>query len=168
MQTISEHISWDEACSAASAKKHGIINIPNPGHITRMKIVANNIFEPARYYAGVPLYVPSFYRCPELNKAVGGSRNSQHILGEAIDFKNNGKGITNGQLFYHIAGTFFFDQLIWEFGDYDNPGWLHASFKITGNRNKITMAYKQNGNDVYDHFKSIYEFDNFKSYLYGK
>ena len=34
---------------------------------------------------GVPLIINSAYRCPERNKQVGGAKNSQHLLGNAVD-----------------------------------------------------------------------------------
>ena len=111
MERISEHISWAEACSDASAKKHGVDNIPGPAHIARMKLLAKHVFEPVRLHFGVPIKIESMYRNTQLNKAVGGSKNSQHMLGEAMDIDDDYAGLTNSQLFYYISGTLVFDQI---------------------------------------------------------
>ena len=39
---------------------------------------------------GRPMIINSGYRCPERNRQVGGSPNSQHMLGTAVDIRVNG------------------------------------------------------------------------------
>ena len=77
------------------------------------------------------IIVSSGYRCPELNKAVGGARTSQHTLGQAADIhtKSNSKE-SNKQLFELIKQLKLpFDQLINEY----NYSWVHVSYS---NRNR--------------------------------
>jgi zinc D-Ala-D-Ala carboxypeptidase len=77
--------------------------------------------------------VNSGYRCPVLNKAVGGVPTSQHQKGEAADL-TVGSPELNQQLFDLIAkGDFDFDQLI----DESNYGWVHISYSAGKNRHKI-------------------------------
>ena len=81
--------------------------------------------ERVREIIGMPLIVNSAYRCPELNKAVGGVSTSQHCLAEALDIKVKGK--TAEELFRMIvASDLKYDQLIWE-RPKGCTAWLHVS-----------------------------------------
>ena len=43
-----------------------------------------------------------------------------------------------------------FDQMIWEFGDDENPNWVHVSYvNEIDNRNRCLKAYKENGKTKY-------------------
>ena len=85
MERISEHISYKEAIKSNTAMRLDIDNTPEPYEITNMHGVANNIFEPLREWAGGPIKINSFFRCTDLNRAIGGSNRSQHCQGRAID-----------------------------------------------------------------------------------
>lgn len=102
-----------------------------------MKLVAETCFEPIRNHFGIPLPVSSFFRCEALNKAIGGSKTSQHCKGEAIDMDADGSPITNKQIFDWAKANLKFDQLIWEYGTSENPAWVHISFSKHGNRNQV-------------------------------
>ena len=109
------------------------------------------------------------FRSPKLNKTIGGSKTSQHMRGEAIDIDDDFGGITNAEMFHFIAKKLDFDQLIWEFGNGTNPGWVHCSYVSTmRNRNKITIAFYVSGRQKYKHFQSIESFNNFKNALYDE
>lgn len=82
---ISKHISFKEATFSATAVRNKIINEPDETQLLAMKTVAGMCFEPLREWYGKPIKINSFFRCLELNKAVGGSQNSQHCKGETID-----------------------------------------------------------------------------------
>ena len=82
---ISDHITYAEAIHSNTAKRKGIDNTPNPNQIEAMKLIAEKVFEPLREWAGGPIKVNSFFRSPELNTAIGGSKTSQHCKGQAID-----------------------------------------------------------------------------------
>lgn len=140
---VSPHVSYKEAVYSDTAKRLGIINIPDFEQLSKMVIVANEIFEPVRNHFGVPIYVSSFFRSIELNKVIGGSKTSQHVLGEAMDIDADKYGkITNKQIFNFIKDNLEFDQLIWEFGTDDEPNWVHVSFKEGNNRHQILKAYR--------------------------
>ena len=146
---ISKHISIKEAVRSNTAERLGINNFPDSPILVRMQLLAENIFEPLRAYVDEPIFISSFYRSPELNKAIGGSANSQHCKGEAIDLDDIYGGATNAEMFDFIKNNLDFDQLIWEFGSDDNPAWIHVSYKKEGNRNRILRAVKENGKTVY-------------------
>ncbi len=82
---ISKHITYAEAIHSNTAKRKGIDNTPNPTQLENMKVTAEKVFEPLRAWVGGPIKVNSFFRSPELNTAIGGSKTSQHLLGKAAD-----------------------------------------------------------------------------------
>lgn len=47
----------------------------------------SNELEKIRTALGKPIIINSGIRCPEHNKRVGGVKNSQHILGKAVDIR---------------------------------------------------------------------------------
>ena len=59
-------------------------------------------------------------------------------------------GVTNKEIFDYIKDSLDFDQLIWEFGDKNNPAWVHCSFISNGNRRQILRAIKKNGRTGYE------------------
>lgn len=111
---LSKNLSLVEVMKSATAIKHGIANEPSSQHLTNLKAVATNIFQPCRDYFGKPLAVTSGYRSPKLNELIGGSKRSQHSKGEALDLDAQVYGgFTNAELFHYIKDNLDFDQLIW-------------------------------------------------------
>lgn len=131
---ISEHITYDEATKSPTATRLKIRNEPDEETLYRMKILAEECFEPLRKWYGKPIKINSFYRSPELNKAVGGSISSQHCKGEAIDISAGSKE-ENKNLFYWAKSNLIFDQLI---NEYDFT-WIHISFRHKDNRNQTLV-----------------------------
>lgn len=146
---ISEHISMKEALRSNTAKRLGINNMPDNDTLINMQITAQHIFEPLRNHFNEPIYISSFYRSPELNKAIGGSTSSQHCIGEAIDIDDVYSKASNVDFFNYIKNRLEFDQLIWEFGDDENPSWVHASYALGKNRMRVLKAIKENGRTRY-------------------
>ncbi len=139
---LSKNLSLVEVMKSATAIKHGIANEPSSEHLTNLKAVATNIFQPCRDYFGKPLAVTSGYRSQELNDLIGGSKKSQHSKGEALDLDAQVYGgFTNAELFHYIKDNLDFDQLIWEFGTEEEPDWIHCSY-TKGNRKEVLIAYK--------------------------
>ena len=153
MRYISKHISWNEAVRSETAEKEGIENMPNENQIVEMKRLAKTIFEPLRSWAGHPIRVNSFFRSPELCVAVGSKPTSQHCNGQAIDIDSLGSK-KNGELFHWIKDNLDFDQLIWEFGDDENPDWIHVSYNGKNNRKNILKA-KKNDSDRIKYVKYV-------------
>ena len=146
---LTTNLSLAEATYSATALRKGIANEPTVTHLINLKAVAENIFQPCRNHFGKPLRVTSGYRSKELNKAIGGSNNSQHSKGEALDMQST-EGYTNRDLFMFIKDHLEFDQLIGEFpDDMGEFAWVHCSYKTEGNRGEVLIAYKENGKTRY-------------------
>jgi hypothetical protein len=146
---ISDHISLKEAVRSNTAKRLGIDNMPDNETLVTMQVTAQHVFEPLRQHFNEPIYISSFYRCEELNKAIGGSSKSQHCKGEAIDIDDVYSKATNADFFNYIKDKLEFDQLIWEFGDDESPDWVHVSYSLGNNRMRILKAIKENGRTKY-------------------
>tara|TARA_R100000005_G_C4916789_1_gene151901 strand:- start:38 stop:499 length:462 start_codon:yes stop_codon:yes gene_type:complete len=150
MEKISKNITYNEAVHSNTAKRKGIENIPNENQIANMMTIAEMIFQPLRSYVGGPIKITSFFRSPELNQAIGGSKSSQHCKGQAMDLDDVYGHKTNAEMFDYIRENLDFDQLIWEFGDDNNPNWIHVSYvDKQENRNRCLKAYKKNGKTKY-------------------
>ena len=147
---ISKHISYKEGVYSNTAIRKGIDNTPNTEQKANMEKIAQNIFEPLRQWVGGPIKINSFFRCPELNKAIGGSSKSQHCKGQAIDIDDTFGVVSNADMYTWIKENLDFDQMIWEFGDDDNPNWVHISYvSHKENRNRCLKAYRENGKTKY-------------------
>ena len=147
---ISKHISYKEGVHSITAIRKGIDNEPNEEQLANMKLVANNVFEPLRVFINGPIKVNSFFRSPDLNKAIGGSTKSQHCKGQAIDIDDTYGKATNAEMYWWIKENLDFDQMIWEFGNNDNPDWVHISYVSPDkNRNRCLKAYRENGKTKY-------------------
>lgn len=86
--------------------------------------LVDTVLDPLREAWGKPILVTSGYRCEELNRHVGGAKNSQHLQGQAADITTGNK-VDNARLFQlAIDLNLPFDQLI----DENNFSWLHISY----------------------------------------
>ena len=147
---ISKHISDKESVYSRTALRLDIDNTPTKEHKQNMIKLAEEVFEPSRAYVGGPIKINSFYRSPELNKAIGGSTKSQHCNGQAIDIDDTFGRCTNAEMFGFIKKHLDFDQIIWEFGNDKNPNWVHVSYvSPQENRNRCLKAYKENNKTKY-------------------
>ena len=147
---ISKHISDREGVYSTTAMRRGLDNTPNGEQLANMKLLAEKVFEPLREWVGGPIRINSFFRGPELNTAIGGSSKSQHCKGQAMDIDDGGCNKTNAQMYKYIKDELKFDQMIWEFGDDDNPNWVHVSYVSDDeNRNRCLKAYKDKGKTKY-------------------
>lgn len=128
-----KYFTINELIRSDTALQRGIDNTPPPPIKIKLSNLINNLLDPIREAWGGPITVNSGYRCPVLNKAVGGVPTSQHQKGEAADI-TVGSPELNRQLFDLIAkGDFDFDQLI----DESNYSWVHISYSAGKNRHAI-------------------------------
>lgn len=150
MERVSEHISYKEGTRSVTALRLGIDNTPDQYQLTNMQVIAENIFEPLRKWVRGPIKINSFLRVPDLNKAIGGSESSQHCQGRAIDIDDSYGHKTNAEMFQYIKKHLDFDQMIWEFGDDNNPDWVHVSYVSPDrNRGRCLRAERIDGKTQY-------------------
>ena len=148
MVRLSENFTLTEYTKSQTALRQGIDNTPNEEHLEKAKLLFANVVQPVRNHFG-PTVINSGYRGPALNEAIGGSTNSQHCKGEAVDIEC--PGVPNWEVAKFIEDELDFDQLILEFYTPGIPdsGWVHVSYKAEGNRKSVLTAMKENGKTVY-------------------
>ena len=150
MEKISKHVSYKEGVYSITALRLGLKNEPTEEHLKNMKLISEKVFEPLRVYVNGPIKINSFYRGPELNKAIGGSAKSQHCNGQAMDIDDTYGRMSNATMFKWIKENLSFDQMIWEFGNESNPDWVHVSYvSEEENRNRCLKAYSKDGKTKY-------------------
>ena len=134
MEQFTKNFSYDELIASATAKRLGLDNTPSEEEKERLRQLAEEILQPIRDAWKSPIIVNSAYRSEEVNKAVGGVKNSQHRLGEAADITIGGKE-RNRKLFNFIQkliqkGDIYVGQLIDEY----NYSWIHVSLPRTNGK----------------------------------
>lgn len=122
-----------ELCASSTATEKGIDNTPTPGITQNLERLVANVLDPLREAWGKPIVVTSGYRCPELNKAVGGAKNSHHMQGMAADISTGNK-VDNRRLFQKILDLGLpFTQLIDEKGF----SWIHVSYDTSNLKRQV-------------------------------
>ena len=141
---LSPHFWLSEFIESNTATRLGINNSPDPLAQANLFKVAALMEEVRKLLGGKPIIVSSGYRSEALNRAVKGSRVSDHLRGEACDFTCPGYG-TPLQIAAAIAKSGIkFGQLIEEFGD-----WVHISLPNRSVNNEVLTARKVGGRVVY-------------------
>ncbi len=116
-----KHFTLNELTRSATAERLGIDNTPDATHVANLTRLVDRVLDPAREAFGAPIYVNSGYRCPELNRAVGGAVRSYHLQGRAADLNTRSRG---GNLkLYRILTTLPHKELLWE----NNGTWIHVA-----------------------------------------
>ena len=142
---LSKNFALSEITHSNTAKRLGIDNEPTETHLQNMQHLVDNLIQPLRDAVG-PIRVSSGYRNPELNRAIGGSRSSQHCKGEALDlqFWQNGKMMNELIYEWILDSGIEFDQMINEF----DFAWIHISLVKKGNRRQVLEAFKDEDGDT--------------------
>jgi hypothetical protein len=129
-----------------------------------IKHLARKFFQPLRLNMGVPLKINSFFRSKKLNKAIGGSQTSDHMVNNdvaAIDIDDSysqKQNVYNRDIFLYILRNMDYYKLIWEYEDeltpegQRSPRWVHVSFSTDEMKNKQKITLYTNGNG-YEKFK---------------
>ena len=129
---LTNNFSLEEFERSDTAKRLGIDNHVPQFAIARLRTLCEKVLQPVRDHFGVPIIITSGYRCPDLNDAVKGATSSQHMKGEAADFKikvDNTKGVKLYDLYLWMVDNLSFDQLIWEVRGGGRSKWIHVSYK---------------------------------------
>lgn len=83
----SEFFSLSELVKSSTANRLHIDNTPNDEVIRNLQYGTNMVLDPLRKLFGKPIIITSGFRCPQLNKVVGGVANSWHMQGNAADIR---------------------------------------------------------------------------------
>lgn len=135
---LTGHFSLEELTFSSTAQRLNIDNTPDAETIQRLMVTAMGL-EKIRALLGAPLHIDSGYRCPTLNKAVGGVPDSAHISGYAADFicPEFGSPLSIART---IAGSdIAFDQCIQE------GQWVHVSFDPRLRHQALTATFGPSG-----------------------
>ena len=140
---LSKNFTYEEFIRSCTAERMGIDNRPQTKEeekkvIENLRNLCLEILQPLRDYVGAPVHINSGYRCPELNEAVGGVKNSQHCRGEACDIRiaspKQGR-----EWAAWIEDNCRFDQMLLERNK--NGGvWLHVSCKRDEKANRQVFS----------------------------
>lgn len=130
-----KYFTLGELTRSAMADARGIRNVCSLDEAENLKALVDNVLDPLREWYGKPVYVNSGYRCPQLNRAVGGAAGSQHMKGEAADI-TAGSPAENRRLFSYIRKNLPFDQLI----DESRYAWIHVSYRRDGGNRRQVLA----------------------------
>jgi len=145
---LSKNFTLTEFTKSQTAIRKGISNLPTDEHLEAAKELFENVVQKVRDHFGITI-LNSGYRSVQLNSAVGGSLSSQHCKGEAVDLECPGH--SNVEVAEWIRDNLEFDQLILEFYTPGIPdsGWVHVSYKTSGNRKQPLTAYRSSSRTLY-------------------
>jgi zinc D-Ala-D-Ala carboxypeptidase len=146
---LTKNFTLEELTKSGTALRHNMDNSPGQAEVDSLLALAENVLQPVRDHFARGVKCNSGYRSPEVNSKVGGSRNSDHIRGQAADIEI--PGIPNAELAEWIKDNLEFNQLILEFYTPGVPdsGWVHVSYIPEANRNQVLTATKKDGKTVY-------------------
>jgi hypothetical protein len=133
---LTPHFTLKEMTFSQTAIRQGINNTPDKSQIRALTALCVHILEPLRILVDKSIRVTSGYRSHDLNRAIGGSATSQHLVGAAADI--NVEGLSPQELFDLIRHSDLpFDQLIQEFDE-----WVHVSFTTRRRRGSVLFAIR--------------------------
>jgi zinc D-Ala-D-Ala carboxypeptidase len=142
---VSKNFLLSEFTNSSTAKRLDIDNEPTKKHLRNLQRTVDFLLQPLRDAVG-PIRISSGYRNPSLNRAIGGSRSSQHCKGEALDLQFWEMGQMNNKAIYDwiLDSGIEFDQMINEF----DFAWIHVSLVKKGNRMQVLEAFKDEDGDT--------------------
>lgn len=134
---LSPHFTLDELTHSQTAARMGLSNDPGPEALAALKRTALGLEAVRIRLGGAPILISSGYRAPKVNEAVGGSKTSQHMTGQAVDFTaprfGNPRQIVDALADSEVP----FDQLILEF-----DRWVHMSFSDKPRHMALVIDHK--------------------------
>ncbi len=131
-----EYFTMRELTRSRTAQRLGIDNTPPAEAVEQLRLLVDHVLDPLRKAYGRPIHVNSGYRCPALNRAVGGAPRSQHMRGQAADI-TAGSPTANRCLLQLIrTHRLPVDQVIDEHGG----AWLHVSHSANPRRQFLSVV----------------------------
>ncbi len=137
LMNITQNFTLEEFTNSFTATRKGFKEqfMPDKEVIKNLTIASTNTLEKIRLKFG-GFSPTSAYRCPRLNKSVGGSASSYHCFGMAFDINLTNR---NKELFKYIYENLEFSELIWEYGTDENCDWVHVAY----NQNNLCKSVKR-------------------------
>jgi len=138
---ITDNFTLEEFTNSFTATRKGFKEQFNPNAeiIYNLRIASMNTLEIIREKFG-GFSPTSAYRCERLNKAVGGSSKSFHCFGMAFDINLRER---NKELFKFIYTHLQFSELIYEYGNENNPDWVHVAYDQNNLNNVVKRVTKK-------------------------
>jgi hypothetical protein len=120
-RNITDNFFWEEA---VITDQRGVSNVIPDATVNANIVRTATKMEKVRALLGNPIRVNSWYRCPELNKLVGGAKHSDHLTGCAVDFTSfrHGTPVDICKTIVACYELIGFKQLILE------HSWVHISW----------------------------------------
>ena len=116
-----KHFQLEEFIRSNTAEQLNIDNTPTAEIIKNIETLVAKVLDPAREKYGKPIYINSGYRCPELNRKVGGAKRSYHLQGRAADLDTR---CGENKILYDVLTTLPHTELIWE----QSGKWIHVAY----------------------------------------
>lgn len=132
---MGKYFTIAELCKSDTADRRGIANRLPKEYLPNVQGLIDRVLDPLRECYGKPIYVNSGYRCPELNKVVGGVENSYHVSGCAADIDARSYE-ENKKLFEYIRENLPFTEVGWEGGG----RWIHVAL-VPGRESEKEVFY---------------------------
>ena len=131
---LTKHFTLEEFSHSSTAKARGIDNTVPKQLVPALRNLCERVLEPLREQVREPVIISSGYRCPALNRVVGGSNTSQHMKGEACDIYV--EDVKKLRKWFAILMDGDFDQLIFERNRKTGRCWIHVSCKADSEQNR--------------------------------
>jgi len=141
MERLTKNFTLEEFERSDTAKRLKIDNRVPQFAVERLRTLCEKVLQPVRDHFGVPIIITSGYRCPDLNDVVKGATSSQHMKGEAADFKIRAPNMQLYDIYMWMVDNLQFDQLIWEVRP--NSKWIHVSYKANGHNRQQVFSCKR-------------------------
>ncbi len=139
---LSEHFTLEELAISQEAGRRRIDNMPTLGIIQNLRKLCAVLEQVRSLLGDVPILISSGYRCLALNTSIGGTVNSMHMQGLAVDFTAPRFGAA-----FHAAGalaasSIAYDQVIYEYGT-----WVHLGLAPEGQSPRRQKLSSFSGSD---------------------
>ena len=146
---ITENWFFSELIKSNTAARYGIDNMPSLEHTRHLIEACVMLWQPIRDLLGVPVSNSCAYRSPRVNAMVGGSNTSVHMIGYGMDMTapRFGSPTKIAQFLSQELPNrgVKFDQLILEYPDHANGGWLHVGYKSNAGLQRGRLTLKLTG-----------------------